>query len=476
MDDSLTVSEHILNHLLKGEAGKATDLIHQHLATEQNNPEFLYVAARTARELRDLTAAKQLVGRLLALAGDDGNVHELAYKIAYDDGNLDGMLRHIALGAGLPPDQPWMKQLALQQICTNRQYDSVFEQLCRSLLETPQAPESYWRTASLLAGAKLYDAALVFLKRAQIAQATTADPVITAQAITNDIGAVECLKAGQPISFPAYDNDEWRAVLQHMAPCPVDAAYTGPAATIIVTSHFSTKLALNAHKAPPSTQLLRETLASFRQHAAMPPHWPMIICFDAPATEQPAAEAEYVAGLEQVAREYNATVRTYRAAGLRRVFLDVFRDITTPYFMMLEHDWVCARAVEPLPAIAAMMDSNLFVHHVRYPRHHNHINATDWYLMPEHRVGNVPLLAGPAYSNNPSLTRTAKFARDWLPLITQETPVDRQNDGAGGVEETILQNSFHLMRHWGIYANMMAHGVYVLGRPNDPPRIDHTGI
>lgn len=478
MTTATTVAQAILDLLLQGDLSGASLLVTENYPREQNNPEFLYIAGRVAREARNLDTAKQIFTRLAALAHDDSNVHELGYKIMYDDNNLEAALRHMAAGSRTAPPNVFMKQLALQQVVLSDIQDQWLSMLCDELAAIEQEPESHQRTAAVLINGHKYDKAIQFLQRGLNALGKSKSSLMHKDAFINDIHAVTELQAGRAPRLPDYPADDaaWQKMQALMAAASA-AEVSGPKGTIIVTSHISNKLALNAHKAPPSTVLLQETLASFRQHAQLPGDWPMVICFDAPATPQPEAEAAYLAALSPVCDAHNATLRTYRGAGLRQVFLDVYKDITTPYFMLLEHDWTCARTVEPLMALANAMDQNPRLHHMRYPRHHTHINQSDCYLInhPDMRA-DIPLLMTPYFSNNPGLTRVAHFTRNWLPLITASNAHDSTNNGAGGIEETINAHSMGIMHRWGIFANITTQGCAVIGRINDAPRIIHTGI
>ena len=251
--------------------------------------------------------------------------------------------------------------------------------------------------------------------------------------------------------------------------------------TTVITTNLSNKLQHYKDMAPPSGTLLRQTLESYYIQLQAPRAWPVHIYFDEPHDESLAAGAQvYRQELVALADDYNArghdiTVFTCPGLGLRQVFLQACDDIVTPYYFFLEHDWTFTYQAPPLPQLVQTLDAFPQLHSIRYNYMYNYQTQHDFTLLKLPVPTPFPLLATTYYCNQPSLVRTAKLQRDWLPLLT-ESKFDQHNAGAGGIEETLFTASHGFVRTCGILPVVTAMGCCAIGLPGDAPRALHWGI
>jgi hypothetical protein len=296
---------------------------------------------------------------------------------------------------------------------------------------------------------------------------------------TGQLAAAHSLRAMLAADTKPAIAADWAWVQAWQQPVANSSA-TQPVTTVI-TTNISSKLVHYKDMAPPSGTLLRQTLESYYQQLQAPAAWPLHIYFDEPAGGANAdMAAAYRQELVAIADDYNArgcdiTVFTCPGIGLRQVLLQAMEDIATPYYFFLEHDWTFSYQAPVLPQLVQVLDTFPQLHSIRYNYMYNYQTQHDFTLLKLPVPAPFPLLATTYYCNQPSLVRTAKMQRDWLPLLA-ENKYDQHNAGAGGVEETLFAASHGFVRTCGILPVVSAMGCAVIGLPGDAPRTLHWGI
>lgn len=263
---------------------------------------------------------------------------------------------------------------------------------------------------------------------------------------------------------------------QWQQPLPAVTNTSQPPVTVIITTNISPKFKYNQASAPPSAAMLRQTLGSFYNQLQAPRDWPLVIYFDEPRDPSMAeSAAEYRTALESVAADYNARLEFRPGHGLRRNFVEAVQSLNTPYYFFLEHDWTFSADAPPVTTLLATLQQHPELNVIRYNYNFNHLQRHDYALIPYATKTGLPLLTGAYYCNNPSLVRTVKMQRDWLPLLT-DNQHDLLNGGAGGVEEVIYLHMLRLVKACGILPVIDAMGCTVTGTAGNTPRAIHNGI
>lgn len=112
-------------------------------------------------------------------------------------------------------------------------------------------------------------------------------------------------------------------------------------------------------------------------------------------------------------------------AGQRANFLNLIKQVTTPYFLFIEHDWVFVEN-PPMDKIIKVMDKYDFINTIYFNKRPNlplPYPVGDFILKPEPRVTEIPLLKTSKWSNNPNITRTSKW-KEWMPIV-ENAPLNR---------------------------------------------------
>ncbi|MGE3770083.1 MAG: hypothetical protein AB7G06_03945 [Bdellovibrionales bacterium] len=375
-------------------------------------------------------------------------------------------LRAAATGS---PDLLLAKFRYLHQRITLGGWDETMTPLLGDILQFPLSPRDVETLGVILFGGGALPQATKLLSEAL--QAVTGNDsrqvlgftLVTALMAAGMAPAAQQLQALLPQPAP----------LPWAQPLPADT-YTGPAATVVVTTHISPNLVYYKDSAPPSDLMIRTTLESFYGQLQGPKDWPVLIYFDEPRDPALKEQADaYRAKLEQVAKDYNATLLCRPGLGLRQNLLDALGRIATPYYFFLEHDWTFADHAPPVIDLLMVLEAHHDLHALRYNYNYNLLTRHDPVLMPV--PSTLPLLASAHYCNHPGLIRTAKMKRDWLPLLA-DTQYDAHNGGAGGVEETIYAATLKIIEQHGLLPAIAAMGCAVIGQPGDLPRALHWGI
>lgn len=354
------------------------------------------------------------------------------------------------------------------------------QQLLNEILTFPLAARDAEQLAVILHSGGQTSSAIALLSRMLQQITDAADHAVVTEALAwllerdNKAPMAQQLRA-MVQSQPHPLLSQWSAPLPTTLP-----ASNGDMATIIIPTNLSPKFVYNQASAPPSDKMIRQTLDSLYDQLQCPRgpngRWPVLIYFDEPRDPALASQAdEYRSRLEQVASDYGAQLHCRPGLGLRRNFIDAMEKTTTPYYMLLEHDWTFAPHSPPLPLLMQTLQAHPDLNVIRYNYNFNHLQRHDFALIPYATQTGLPLMTGAYYCNNPALVRTAKMKRDWLPL-TMGDKYDTHNAGAGGIEEAVYAQMMKLIRDCGVLPVAQAMGCGVIGRPGDANRAIHNGI
>jgi len=247
--------------------------------------------------------------------------------------------------------------------------------------------------------------------------------------------------------------------------------------TVLMATHFTDKLVLNRHLAPPGDGLVRSTYASMlRVFGADIASCTKLLIYDhkPPAGGQ---EDAYQDSLQKFAGEFGFDLQIFEHFGLQRSLANAFEKIRTPYVLWVEHDWEFLPPAVDLSELVSVFDRYPTVNVIRFNKRKNAISGFDFLMEKETRIEGPDLIRTAACSNNPQILRVAKMRRAWLPVCLADK-VNGQCDLRGsafGIEEPLFKSFMRDIRLLGFTAAHARWGTYVYGRINAQPKIHHLG-
>lgn len=157
--------------------------------------------------------------------------------------------------------------------------------------------------------------------------------------------------------------------------------------------------------------------------------------------------------------------------------------IRTPYFILLEHDWVFLKKdnIDFLSLVNAF-DNHDFINAVWFGKDDNSMRGfeisvdADGITTPfkrEDRVDEVDLITTCRWSNNPGMFRTSKM-KDWFENIIKNEHIGKIHQGQHNVEETIIPVYRRIISEnkWDDIKDDW--GTFLYGRINEGPYVGHT--
>ena len=247
--------------------------------------------------------------------------------------------------------------------------------------------------------------------------------------------------------------------------------------TLLMVTHFTDKLRLNRHLAPPGTGLVGTTFSSMSDVLGSGiKQCPKILIYDRKRESDPEEEA-YRQNLRAFARANGFDMLEMQCGGLQQNMTTAIAKVQTPYTLWVEHDWEFLPPRVDLAEIINVFERYHDINMIRFNKRSNAVAGFDYIMEKETVTEKVNLIRTSAYSNNPQVVRTEKLRNHWLPLCRSDT-VAKQYDlscTAFGIEEPLFKNMIHDLRQSGFEAAHARWGTYVYGQVNDPPKIRHLG-
>jgi hypothetical protein len=174
---------------------------------------------------------------------------------------------------------------------------------------------------------------------------------------------------------------------------------------------------------------------------------------------------------------------SYSKGGLISSIKNVLEKIKTPYFLFLEHDWVFLdRDKINFEKLVNSFDKNKFINAVWFSKDDNQmrgfeiaddINGNTTPFEIENRVSECNLITTCRWSNNPALFRLSKF-KQWYDDIIDNEYVDKVNQAASNVEETMIPYYRNQIRQLGWDNIKDEWGTYLYGNLGEGPYVGHT--
>ena len=260
---------------------------------------------------------------------------------------------------------------------------------------------------------------------------------------------------------------------------PISRYFSGPEEklTVVMVTHFSRKLKVNANLSPPGTGLVETTYTSvlnvFGRRVA---NCPKLLRYD----HQQSAnhdETVYQQNLEKFAENHGFDLSVHNNCGLQKIVREMLQSVTSPYLLFLEHDWEFQGPEIDITALIEVFDRYENINYVRFNKRSNIIAGFDFILEKELMVPDMDLIRTVAHSNNPFIVRVDKFRQEWLPTCLND-PICQQFDLRGqafGIEDPLFKQHIQDVRRLGFTRAHNLWGTYVFGKINDPPRIVHLG-
>lgn len=205
-------------------------------------------------------------------------------------------------------------------------------------------------------------------------------------------------------------------------------------------------------------------------------------------TSMTGDKEEHLQTLKSIMDKYsikNYEIKIQRG-GLLSVFYNMIKDVSTPYLMFLEHDWVFLEKPN-YSGIVQEMDRCDFVKCVKFKKMGNvlhQLNSTRDYqgkelpFIEDDRVKEVPLIQVCYWSNNPFIARI-KTIEEWSKHFLTNSMIEQiknnsMHGGAIGIEETLipLYEKDVATNPWESIKDKW--GVFIYGRVGMKPIIGHT--
>jgi len=184
---------------------------------------------------------------------------------------------------------------------------------------------------------------------------------------------------------------------------------------------------------------------------------------------------------KDIKHDYNVEI-LYVNGGLISTMDLALKNITTPYFLLLEHDWIFLHHNIDFDSLVKTFDKYSFVNAVWFNKDENTMKAWEFtidstgFTTPyerEERVPEVDLLTSIRWSNNPAIFRLSKY-QEWWNKYIDKTYINICHQGSMNIEETVIPIYRNIIEK-GVWKDLKDDwGTYVYGKLNDGPIIAHT--
>ncbi|MCP4748717.1 MAG: tetratricopeptide repeat protein [Desulfobacteraceae bacterium] len=247
--------------------------------------------------------------------------------------------------------------------------------------------------------------------------------------------------------------------------------------TLLVVTNFTKKLKHNRHLSPPGLGLLEKTWSSLLQVAGkgLAGQCPKFLALDL-SMEPAEEEKKYKTNLARFACRHGFSFYAFEYSGLQFVIKTMLEKITTPYFMLIEHDWQFMLPFVDINLLLALFESRRQINYIRFNKRNNIIAGYDVLMKRETRWPQAKLIQTVCHSNNPSIRRTDVFKDTWLPICFKD-PLCRVSSNlrgtAFGIEEPLFKQYLVDVRQMGFTKAHEKWGVYVYGDYETAPKIIH---
>ena len=185
--------------------------------------------------------------------------------------------------------------------------------------------------------------------------------------------------------------------------------------TILVPTHYV--------PSAPATHIIEATIRSLESFPELH-ECKLHINYDMPATPK-RIYWEYYLNIKSLSTVFNTTVTYIQMAQQRTSFAMLIRNVSTPYFLFVEHDWIFLEKPS-FEGIIKAMDNHPNITVVYFNKRPNILHRYEKYLVPDKTIHEVPLLKTSKWSNNPNIGRMSKWREEWLKILDR-SPIDLQN-------------------------------------------------
>lgn len=169
----------------------------------------------------------------------------------------------------------------------------------------------------------------------------------------------------------------------------------------------------------PSTEIIEETLSSLTQIKEIEGCECIITC-DTPSSFDADRAANYLKNLSEITETndfFEIAISVVIDGQQRANFLNGIEKVKTPYFLFMEHDW-CFIETPNITKLVEAMDNHKKINVVYFNKRRNiERPKLEFVLKPDKEITELPLLKTTKWSNNPNLTRTSKWANEWLEIV-----------------------------------------------------------
>jgi hypothetical protein len=231
--------------------------------------------------------------------------------------------------------------------------------------------------------------------------------------------------------------------------------------SIITTTH--------AIPSAPSVKIIETCLKSFYEHfpgLEFVHHW---IYFD---SREDKVSLEYWDNLLKLKDTYpNLILCKEPHSGLKQNYLKGLKNIITPFFMFLEHDWIFSEKVD-IPAIIHEFNNKPNLHYLKFNKRDNYqTGGWDTNLIKDDTIKTFTAIKTNSWTNHPHIVRREKWLNSWLPLVMN--PTFNQLKGSFGIEEILYRLYQYEIQQIGFEKAHKKWGCYNYGSKSGKSLVQH---
>jgi tetratricopeptide (TPR) repeat protein len=248
-----------------------------------------------------------------------------------------------------------------------------------------------------------------------------------------------------------------------------------PSVDILIFAHATERMKKNAHLAPPCPDMVDALVKSVKERIPddASTETTIRIMYDHRETELSRA---YLANLTNVAQKEDIEIVVNHQNGLRRQWLDGIGRGKGEFLLIIEQDHRILPACPGWGTLFDLFRTRPDVNYLRLNRRSNDAVGFDFFLIQTEADRNSHIARTGLFSNTPHMLRREFFQEALLPLISDNSKLDKQNGGAAGVEENINVAIEQIVSVAGYPAAVRLLGLGIWGDIGAPPMVGNLGL
>jgi hypothetical protein len=234
-------------------------------------------------------------------------------------------------------------------------------------------------------------------------------------------------------------------------------------------TQFSIITTTHAIPSAPSTRIIEMCLKSFYENfpgAEFVHHW---IYFD---SREDKVSLEYWDNLQKLRDTYpNLILIKEPCSGLKHNYLKGLKNVITPFFMFLEHDWIFLEKVNLL-SILNEFTNKTDLHYLRFNKRDNYQKGGwDQHLIKDDTIKGFTAIKTDNWGNQPHIVRREKWFESWFNIVTH--PKLNTQHSTFGIEDILYRVYQYEINQLGFEKAHQKWGCYNYGTKSGKHLIEH---